>query len=41
MEWDADLRRADADGEVTELTVATVRTVLASSLAAVRGTLRT
>lgn len=37
----ADLRRADAVGEVTELTVTTVRTVLASALAAVRGTLRT
>ena len=36
----ADLRRADAMGEVTELTVTTVRTVLASALAAVRGTLR-
>jgi len=36
----ADLRRADAVGEVTELTVATVRTVLASALSAVRGTLR-
>jgi mannitol-1-phosphate/altronate dehydrogenase len=35
-----DLRRADAVGEVTELTVTTVRTVLASALAAVRGTLR-
>jgi DNA-binding PadR family transcriptional regulator len=36
----ADLRRADAVGEVTELTVTTVRTVLASALSAVRGTLR-
>jgi DNA-binding PadR family transcriptional regulator len=36
----ADLRRADAVGEVTDLTVATVRTVLASALSAVRGTLR-
>jgi len=35
-----DLRRADAVGEVTELTVTTVRTVLASALSAVRGTLR-
>ncbi len=37
----ADLRRADAVGEVTELTVSTVRTVLASAQAAVRSTLRT
>ena len=36
----ADLRRADAVGEVTDLTVATVRTVLSSALSAVRGTLR-
>lgn len=36
----ADLRRADAVGEVTELTVTTVRTVLGSALSAVRGTLR-
>jgi DNA-binding PadR family transcriptional regulator len=36
----ADLRRADAAGEVTELTVTTVRTVLGSALSAVRGTLR-
>jgi DNA-binding PadR family transcriptional regulator len=36
----ADLRRTDAVGEVTELTVTTVRTVLASALSAVRGTLR-
>ncbi len=36
----ADLRRADVVGEVTELTVTTVRTVLASALSAVRGTLR-
>ncbi len=36
----ADLRRADAVGEVTDLTVTTVRTVLASALSAVRGTLR-
>ncbi len=36
----ADLRRADARGEVTDLTVTTVRTVLASALSAVRGTLR-
>lgn len=36
----ADLRRADAAGEVTDLTVTTVRTVLASALAAVRSTLR-
>lgn len=36
----ADLRRADAVGEVTDLTVTTVRTVLASALSAVRSTLR-
>lgn len=36
----ADLRRADAAAEVTELTVTTVRTVLGSALSAVRGTLR-
>jgi DNA-binding PadR family transcriptional regulator len=36
----ADLRRADAVAEVTELTVTTVRTVLASALSAVRGTMR-
>ncbi|WP_146846208.1 PadR family transcriptional regulator [Cellulomonas terrae] len=36
----ADLRRADADGKVEQLTLDTLRTVLDSALTAVRGTLR-
>ncbi|MGN8245979.1 PadR family transcriptional regulator [Cellulomonas soli] len=36
----ADLRRADASGQLSQLTLDTVRTVLDSALTAVRGTLR-
>ncbi|WP_146954837.1 PadR family transcriptional regulator [Cellulomonas soli] len=36
----ADLRRADAAGQLSQLTVDTVRTVLDTALTAVRGTLR-
>ncbi len=36
----AELRRADAQGEITQLTVETVRTVLDSAATAIRGTLR-